>query len=91
MSYDSDLDLFYADAELVTRAGGSFKGFLSATDITAFESPQVGDYTLQYPSSVTLARSELVSINGTPYRVAEHPRRIGDGRELMVGLSLERA
>lgn len=91
----SDLDaaIYATLGEPVTSAAGAaFAGIFSVADVDAFDTAQVGDYTLRYPAAAAdLTRGDVLTIRGTAWRVAEHPRRIGDGRECSVGLMQETA
>lgn len=86
----SDLDaaVYATLGEPVTPASGvAFNGILRVSDIGVFDAPRVGDYTLRFPAAAAeLRRGDLLSIRGQPYRIAEQPRRIGDGRECEVEL-----
>lgn len=92
MDFADDLEMFYAEGAVVsTGSGADFRAFLSVADVTAFDGPQVGDYLLQYPASHALSLNQSITVNGQGYRLAEHPRRIGDGLECVVGLMRESA
>lgn len=92
-----DADAFKRDAyatlgEPVTPAAGeAFYGVLKVADLDAFGAAQVGDYTLRYPANAAaLQLHDRLTIGGRAWQVAEHPRRIGDGRECVVALMEDR-
>lgn len=90
--FADDIELFYADGDLVTPEGGTaFWGFFAVRDVEAFDAPVMGDYQLQYPAARSLSKGSLLDIGGVQYRVAEQPKRIGDGGDMVVGLFEERA
>ncbi|MDD3674990.1 hypothetical protein [Thauera propionica] len=89
--FGEDVELFYADGELVTpEAGEPFRGFLTIRDAKVFDAPLVGDCQLQFPATRSLSKSQLINVDGVQYRVAEQPMRIGVGNDLVVGLFRER-
>lgn len=83
-----DLALFYADGDPVFRADGSqFRAYFNVTDAQAFEGVKVGEYALQHPTAVGLARGETLTLptQGLTLRVAD-VNRIGDGLESLAEL-----
>lgn len=84
------LDAIYATlGEPVTPAAGvAFHGILSIADAGVFDAVQAGEIELRYPeSAATLQCGDVVQTRGRSYRVAEPPRRIGDGRECVAKLT----
>lgn len=79
-----------ANAAVTPAIGEPFAAEFDETDRTAFDTVQVGDFTLRYLSAAgTLAKGDLLDIGGVSYRVADLPRRIGR-HEMLVGLMQER-
>lgn len=90
MLTDATFDLL-SNAVVTPAAGTAFNGIFSVSDRDAFDAAQVGDYTLRYPvAAATLQAGDRLTISGQAYRVADHPRRIGDGREAVVALMDDR-
>lgn len=76
---------------VLTDGGGEFYALFKVADANAFDAAQVGDYVLRYPAgSAPLQTGDRLTIAGQAYRVAEHPRRMGDGGEYVVALMEDR-
>ncbi len=92
---DIDADLAAQTHALLDNAvvtpvdGAPFTAMFDQADTTAFDVAMVGDYTLRYlAAAAALSKGTVINIQGQQYRVAEHPRRVGDGSEFIVGLQL---
>ncbi|MDO9596733.1 MAG: hypothetical protein Q7J47_03335 [Azoarcus sp.] len=90
MDFEADLDLFYADADTVTRGAGMgapFLGFLDSAGVRPFDGPFANTHVLQYRSTVRLAQGELLTIRGRAYKVIAPPQlNEGDATELLAPL-----
>jgi hypothetical protein len=86
----ADMALFYVDADLARRSDASeFRGHLNVADIEPLDGVKVGDYTLQHPTAVGLARGETLVFpaQDLTLRVLD-VNRIGDGAESRADLVL---
>ena len=87
----SDLDaaVYATLGEPVTpAAGAAFSGILAIADAGVFDAVQAGEIELRYSAAAaTLQRGDVLQVRGQSYRVAEPPRRVGDGREWVATLT----
>lgn len=73
--------------EPVTAGGATFAGVVGIADQGIFDAAQAGEIELRYSlADASLQRGDVVLVRGIAYRIAEPPRRIGDGREALATL-----
>lgn len=85
-----DIDALYADfGDTVCRQNGapSFLALWGAEDVDTFSTGTRNEHTIRYPAEVELSEGEIVAIDCRTYKVPRTvPRRINDGRELVLEL-----
>lgn len=79
--------MYGAIGEPVTAGDTTLPGVLGMADQGIFDAAQAGEIELRYSlADASLQRGDVVLVRGIAYRIAEPPRRIGDGREAVATL-----